>query len=378
MVSLSLGELEFVEYVSNEFRRLICAVNPPGWPTRIELEYDIQTDRRVLRLRFDETNQCADIVIPRQLQGGRDYDQARLLPLWSRLYEDEALNRELRAARDRVMAQIARVQDPEAVGYLHQSLSREMEYIRRGHLGRGERAEARAPRVVPFPEAPVRRTGHTPLRHPGWQAAAELNALAQNEATAAAQTRGEQLLRRHLSPSQRADYDLNRRFDVVGCGSGKTYRINFGRQLNIFELDRRGRHKWTWCFLPSGGLCEADIMLGQKVALENFERQALEVANKFQPERTALTGTLNWPRTDEEITLEVQVRFAQCAQEQQQYQREMDEATAEMRAPMLHVSTPTAEDHWADAFRYATQRRELVGPLVEYDSSNWTGRITDE
>lgn len=377
MATLAPGEREFLEYISEEFRRLICSVHSPGWPTQMELMYDVCTARRVLRLTFDETNQRVDISIPRELQGGRDFGYAQFLPLWSRLYEYEALNRELRTARDRVMAQIARTTDPELVRFLHQNLAREMEYIRRGHSGRGERRTTPRDMVVPFPEATVRRVNHDRQAPNPYRYDQEFRTLRPTQSAADVQARGEQLLRRHLSAFQLADYDLNKRFDVIGCDSGKTYRINFGRQLNIFELDRRGKHKWTWCFLPSGGLCEADIMLGQKVALENFECQALTVANRFQAERTELTGSL-YAQRDAEITQELQMRFARCAQQQQQYNREMAEATAAMRAPQLHISTPTADDHWADAFRYATQRRELVGPLVEYDSNSWTGRITDE
>jgi hypothetical protein len=36
-----------------------------------------------------------------------------------------------------------------------------------------------------------------------------------------------------------------------------------------------------WCFLPKGGLVAGDVMLAQKIALENDERAALLVARRF-------------------------------------------------------------------------------------------------
>jgi hypothetical protein len=39
----------------------------------------------------------------------------------------------------------------------------------------------------------------------------------------------------------------------------------------------------AWCFLPTGQLVAADIMLAQKIALETNEHKALAVANGFAP-----------------------------------------------------------------------------------------------
>ena len=38
--------------------------------------------------------------------------------------------------------------------------------------------------------------------------------------------------------------------------------------MNIDELSTKGDKVMGWCFLPSGGLCAGDVMLGQKIALE--------------------------------------------------------------------------------------------------------------
>ena len=40
------------------------------------------------------------------------------------------------------------------------------------------------------------------------------------------EARGVDLLREWLSPEQRAQFDAKRYFDVIGCDSGKRYRIH--------------------------------------------------------------------------------------------------------------------------------------------------------
>nr|WP_312016158.1 hypothetical protein [Bradyrhizobium vignae] len=76
------------------------------------------------------------------------------------------------------------------------------------------------------------------------------------------------LLRSWLSPEQRAEFDTRGYFDVVGCDSGKRYRIRQGTSGNFNELDEYGRLCTGWCFVPLGGLVEGDVMLAQKIALE--------------------------------------------------------------------------------------------------------------
>jgi hypothetical protein len=96
-----------------------------------------------------------------------------------------------------------------------------------------------------------------------------------------ARERGMALMRAHLTPDQWGQYESTKSFDVVGGKSGKTYRISHGRQMNIHELDKKGRKKQGWCFLPSGGLVTGDVMVGQKYALELYEEEALKKANPF-------------------------------------------------------------------------------------------------
>ena len=95
--------------------------------------------------------------------------------------------------------------------------------------------------------------------------------------------RGIKLLREWLSPVQLAQFDLYGYFDVVGCDSGKTYRICLRTGTNIYELDRDGRRKVGWCFVPVDTLVAGDVVLAQKIALETDEWSALAVARNFMP-----------------------------------------------------------------------------------------------
>jgi hypothetical protein len=91
-------------------------------------------------------------------------------------------------------------------------------------------------------------------------------------------TRGIALLREWLSPMQRAQFDASKSFDVVGCDSGRRYRILYGRVTNVHEI---GQPVTGWCFVPSGHLVAGDVLLTQKIALETNERATLAVTNRF-------------------------------------------------------------------------------------------------
>ena len=97
----------------------------------------------------------------------------------------------------------------------------------------------------------------------------------------ARETRGRALLREWLSPMQRAQFDASKSFDVVGCDSGRRYRIHYGRVTNVHEIDGGGRSVTGWCFVPMGGLVAGDVMLAQKIALETNEQGTLALANRF-------------------------------------------------------------------------------------------------
>ena len=66
--------------------------------------------------------------------------------------------------------------------------------------------------------------------------------------------RGLELMRDWLSPEQRAQFDRSGRFEVIGCHSGKRYRIYRGTARNVFEIDDAGEPKLGLCFKPHGNL----------------------------------------------------------------------------------------------------------------------------
>jgi hypothetical protein len=96
---------------------------------------------------------------------------------------------------------------------------------------------------------------------------------------AEAEERSQHLLRSWLSPEQVAQYDILGHFTVVGSDSGKRYRILRGRAFNIQELNADDTEDCTCCF-TSEGVPTGDVNLAQKIALENFENQALRIANQ--------------------------------------------------------------------------------------------------
>ena len=93
--------------------------------------------------------------------------------------------------------------------------------------------------------------------------------------------RGITLLREWLSPEQQTQFDAFGHFDVIGCHTGRCYRIRHGAAPNVHEIDSAGCPIMGWCFVPSGPLVAGDVMLAQKIALETNERGALAVANRF-------------------------------------------------------------------------------------------------
>ena len=94
--------------------------------------------------------------------------------------------------------------------------------------------------------------------------------------------RGLKLLREWLSQEQLAQYDAHRYFEVIGCHTGKRYRIYHGNGIT---------HRARRCCPAENGLVlrasdplvAGDVMLAQKIALETDERGALAVANNFTP-----------------------------------------------------------------------------------------------
>ena len=103
-----------------------------------------------------------------------------------------------------------------------------------------------------------------------------------------ATARGARLLKDNLSPTQLTAYRLSGSFEVVGCDTGRRYRIHRANLLNVAELDEEGRRVWTWCFCPEGNLVRGDNLLDQKLALELFETEALAKANRHHPSKLSV------------------------------------------------------------------------------------------
>jgi hypothetical protein len=102
-----------------------------------------------------------------------------------------------------------------------------------------------------------------------------------NNSTAVA--RGQKLLREWLSPAQLADYDGRGSFEVIGNVTKRRYRINRGTVYNVTLVDVDGSAIVDYCFRPAGNLqgnlVAGDVMLAQKLALEQMEQAALAAAN---------------------------------------------------------------------------------------------------
>jgi hypothetical protein len=97
------------------------------------------------------------------------------------------------------------------------------------------------------------------------------------------EARALRLMRDWLSLDQKKQFDKSAYFEVIGCDSGKRYRIYRGvPSPNVYEIDDAGRSKVGLCFMPVGNLATGDVMLAQKIALEMDEHRALAVANRFK------------------------------------------------------------------------------------------------
>ena len=94
------------------------------------------------------------------------------------------------------------------------------------------------------------------------------------------------LLKQWLSPAELAQYEKYSYFEVTGGDSGKRYRIRPTHQMNVDELNERGVRTVSYCFGPEGELPIGDVMLAQKIALENDEQAALALANRGNPHQS--------------------------------------------------------------------------------------------
>lgn len=124
---------------------------------------------------------------------------------------------------------------------------------------------------------------------------------AQRAARLEADRKAEELLLRHLTPAQRAEYQSTGSF-CVKLDSGALYRIKKGRSGNV-ELAapeplvegasdaRRAANRFVpierFCIHPIEQVPDCDTMLAQKLLLETDEATFRRVANITQLRRTA-------------------------------------------------------------------------------------------
>jgi hypothetical protein len=97
------------------------------------------------------------------------------------------------------------------------------------------------------------------------------------------EVRGVRLLRRWLSPEQLEQFNTRGFFDVIGGHTARRYRIYYPASQNVELLGPLGVARERYCFVPDDDLVPGDVMLAQKVALENDETGALAVAIRLPP-----------------------------------------------------------------------------------------------
>ena len=94
-----------------------------------------------------------------------------------------------------------------------------------------------------------------------------------------AQKRALDLLRQILTETQLAAFEKDECIPV-DAPSGKKYLINKGRSGNVVSI-KDGKPVERYCIHPSDQeVPEADVMLAQKLMLENCEEEFLRIANK--------------------------------------------------------------------------------------------------
>lgn len=193
--------------------------------------------------------------------------------LWYRLCEDHMMERQLATTRKRLLDAVRLNANPTVIEALRRNLDEMTAHFRQYP----SYSAMQASRVPPGGSVSI---GYAITR----------NAISDNlfgrlfgdhQAAEDAKKKAQDLLRSWLSPDQAKQYDEKKYFEVVGSDTKKRYRVYQGRQQNVWEVDEKGDKVCGWCFLPEGNLVEGDVMLGQKIALETNEREALKKANKF-------------------------------------------------------------------------------------------------
>jgi len=115
-------------------------------------------------------------------------------------------------------------------------------------------------------------------------------------AAATPEARATTLLREWLSPQQRAQFDAEGYFDVVGCDSGKQYRIHHGTSMNVHEMDDAGHSKSGWCFVPIRRLAAGDVMLARADIVRKGGRLSWEYGKRAAPISSLVTFAITRPQ----------------------------------------------------------------------------------
>jgi hypothetical protein len=309
--------MDLGEYLHRVFHEMALEIlagadlaNPP-LPVRVEIEevcyrdtfrITVETEtrdavgqRREVRRYVREVGRC----YMQQMTGRRGTGGVRFDHLFEGIYwrevEDRQMQQRERALRER-FEEIARTtSDPGQLDAALYNYTRQREHIRRHHYGRSPAAFAAEYMLQRYPE----NMTATEVEYRRQQALRELVRREMQLRQMAhemlwdqdhdwgrnpeAEDRAMKLLESHLTPEQRETLKTNGYFFVQGGQSRQTYRIKRGRQMNvhIMQSDRPGIELHGICFLPQGGLATGDVMLGQKIALELYEADALRVANRF-------------------------------------------------------------------------------------------------
>jgi hypothetical protein len=99
----------------------------------------------------------------------------------------------------------------------------------------------------------------------------------------AAEQKSIELLKEWLTKKQNQDFDRHGYFHVIGGITSKRYRIERRSTFNVAELDQSGNVARSLCFVPTTAYAIGDIMLAQKIMLEQNEDEVLKIANFSSP-----------------------------------------------------------------------------------------------
>jgi hypothetical protein len=106
-----------------------------------------------------------------------------------------------------------------------------------------------------------------------------VNATTYTYNEAEAEHKSIELLQSWLTKKQNQDFDKHGYFHVIGNVTCKKYRIERRTTFNVRELNTYNEVVRSLCFVPLGAYTTGDIMLAQKIMLEQREDEALRIAN---------------------------------------------------------------------------------------------------